>query len=538
MAKSKKSKIVSRILIAVFVILLAAVLYIIFGVVGTGNSGTVYSDSEKVNANIDTGVTVIDESTTYQTVNGFGASACWWSQDIGEWENSEEILSYLYSDDGIGLNIYRYNLGAGSKDDEHITTENRKTECFLQSDGTYDWSADSAAQSCLATAKELAGDDLRVTLFCNSAPTSLTENGAAYCSPTEDEDAQWITNLSSDNYQSFADYCYECAAHFLDEGYRVTSVSPINEPQYSWKAWYNDDGTYSVNQEGCYYSKTETRDLLNVFVDTFDDSEVDEQGCKVDMFESGAIEGDDTTTAAYVDCILGIGPKYVFKNKKLRNYFDSVSMHSYWSSEDTKVSAEEYYSKNYSAYSIACTEYCQMTSDENTGVYDLITAEEDGTNGMSIEYGVAMAEVIIDDLTVVNATEWDWWTACSYGTYTDGLLYLNPDDHSDIQTSKRLWCLGNFSKFINEGAVRLACSSGVDGLESCAFVNTDGSSVAVYVNDSDQDLSTALTCLSDSSSYEVYTTSADLDLEKTAEGDAGDIQVSVPAMSVVTVVMK
>lgn len=531
---SKKKKI-AAVLAAVLIVLIALGAYILFGVVGIDSKRT-YPQSEKVNANVSTGVTVVDDSTTYQTVNGFGASACWWSQDVGGWENTEEILSYLYdSDQGIGLNIYRYNLGAGSKGDSHILTENRATESFLKDDGTYDFTADANARNCLAVARQLAGDDLRVTLFCNSPPVQYTVNGAGYCSPAEDENAPWISNLAAENYESFADYCYNCAVHFLDEGYRVTSVSPINEPQYNWQAWYNEDGTYSVNQEGCYYSKTEARDLLNVFVDKFDGSDADSRGCKVTMFESGAMEGDDSACAAYVDCILGKGPKYVFKNKKLRDYFDTVSMHSYWSSEETKRDAAAYYSDKYSNYNIAATEYCQMTTDENTGVYDLISAEKNGTNGMTIEYGVNMAKVIIDDLTIMNAVEWNWWLGCSYGVYPDGLVYLDPEDHTNITTSKRLWCLGNFSKFIEEGAVRLACSSGVEGLDSCAFANTDGSNVIVYVNSGDQALSTSLDCFG---GYQVYTTSADLDLEMTAQGEAGQAEISVPAMSVVTVVIK
>lgn len=102
-----------------------------------------------------------------------------------------------------------------------------------------------------------------------------------------------------------------------------------------------------------------------------------------------------------------------------------------------------------------------MTDDKNTGVYDLIAKEKNGTNGTSIKYGVAMANTIVDDLTIMNVNEWDWWTACSYGTYTDGLIYLDEDNHENLDFSKRYYCLGNFSKFIKEGAVRVACSSGV-----------------------------------------------------------------------------
>ncbi|MCM1115241.1 MAG: hypothetical protein NC397_07055 [Clostridium sp.] len=529
---SKKKKV----LVSVIVLLIAAVIgvgaYIIFGVVGIGEKRT-YNESQAVNSNVNTNVTVLDDKASYQTMNGFGASACWWGQDVGAWDNTKEILSYLYDgEDGIGLNIYRYNLGAGSKGDDHILTENRKTECFLKSDGTYDFTADAAAQNCLAAAKELAGDDLRVTLFANSAPVSLTKNGRGYGDAIKDDDP-WSTNLDSSNYAAFAEYCYKSAEYFADCGYRVTDVSPINEPQYSWAAWFNEDGSFSVNQEGCHFSKTEARDLYKVMIDKFSGSELEKKnGTKISMFESGAAEGKGTTTGAYLDCIIGKGPKYVFKNRDLRDYFDSVSMHSYWSSTDTKADTAKYMADKYSGYDVVSTEYCQMTGDENTGVFDLISKEENGTNGMTIEYGVAMAKVIMDDLTILNTTEWDWWLGCSYGVYPDGLVYINADNHSDVQTSKRLWCLGNFSKFIDEGAVRIACSSGVDNIPACAFVNPDNSTVVVYVNNTDSDAVTKLTADSD---YKVYTTSDKLDLAETANGAAGEAEISIPAMSVVTV---
>ena len=55
------------------------------------------------------------------------------------------------------------------------------------------------------------------------------------------------------------------------------------------------------------------------------------------------------------------------------------------------------------------------------------------------------------------------------------------------------------------------------------------------MNNTDTDEVTKLTATGD---YSVYTTSDKYDLEKTAEGAAGDADISVPAMSVVTVVVK
>ncbi|MCH5317334.1 MAG: glycoside hydrolase family 30 protein [Eubacterium sp.] len=547
MSKSKIKKILIPVICVICVIALAAAsygAYFLFGVYGVETKRTypvsaAVTDSyySRVDAG-ETGVTVIDEKATYQTMQGFGASACWWAQTVGGWDNVKDVLTLLYDkENGIGLNIFRYNLGAGSKDDEHIYVERSRTESFLKADGTYDFSADANAQNTLAIAKSLAGDELRVTLFANSPPVSLTRNGFAYGSAAHDGDP-FECNLDPANYEAYADYLYTVAKYFTDGGYRVTDVSPVNEPQYAWRAWYNADGSFSMNQEGCYYHENDMLGLYKALIAKFDGSELDKLGCELSLFESGAAEGRNTPTSTILDALLGKKNGQYKYNKELRDYFDTISTHSYWSSDATKKRMAIYLSERYSNYDVICTEYCQMTNDGNTGVIDLIQAENGSTNGMTIEYGTAMAEVVLDDLTLLNAKEWDWWTACSFGIYPDGLVYLNNDNHSDIQTSKRLWCLGNFSKFIDEGAVRIAADSGVKKLSNCAFKNPDGSTVIVYVNSKDIDQSTKLEGIN-SSSYEVYTTSAEYDLALTASGDnAADTVISVPAQSVVTVVLK
>lgn len=547
MSKSKTKKILISVICAICVIALLAAsfgAYFLFGVYGYEfkrtypvSAAVTESYDNRVEAGV-TGVTVLDEKATYQTMDGFGASACWWAQTVGGWDNVKDVIALLYDkENGIGLNVFRYNLGAGSVDDEHIYVERSRTESFLKADGSYDFTADANAQNVLAVAKALAGDELRVTLFANSPPVSLTRNGLAYGSAGTDEDP-WECNLDPANYEAYADYLYTVAKHFIDGGYRVTDVSPINEPQYSWRAWYNADGTFSMNQEGGYYHENDMLGLYKVLIAKFAGSELDEKGCKLSLFESGAVEGRNTTFSQLLDALLGQKNKQYKYNRELREYFDTISTHSYWSSDATKMRAAIYLAERYSNYDIICTEYCQMTNDGNTGVIDLIEAENYSTNGMTIEYGTAMAEVIIDDLTILNAKEWDWWTACSFGIYPDGLVYLNYEDHSDIQTSKRLWCLGNFSKFIDEGAVRIAADSGVKKLSNCAFKNPDGSTVIVYVNSGDIDQTTKLEGIA-SNSYEVYTTSAEYDLALTASGDnAADTVISVPAQSVVTVVLK
>lgn len=490
--------------------------------------------SDAVNNNIGTNETVLDEKAAYQTMTGFGASACWWGKDVGGWDNAEDVIALLYdSEKGIGLNIYRYNLGAGSQGDENMYVEYNRTETFLKEDGTLDFTADAAAQNALAIAKKIAGDDLRVCLFANSPPVSLTKNGKAYSAPVADDSAPYESNISVENYETYADFLYACAEYFLNNGYRVVDVSAMNEPQYAWRAWYNADGSFSCNQEGCHYEPQEALELLKVLVEKFDGSAVDKQGCKVSMFESGEIQGPWTVPASYIDLLLGVNEDDYFYNRSLRKYFDTITTHAYWSSTETKQAAADYLNDRYPNYNIACTEYCQMLNDWNTGVHDYF--EQNGaTNGLGIDFGIAMANIIMDDLTILNAIEWNWWTGCSYGVYTDGLVYLDRNDRTDLTTSKRLWCLGNFSKFIEEGAVRMACSSGVENLRCAAFRNPDGTTAIVYLNDTNVALTTQLPALAENG-YSVYVTDETHDLEKVQNLSA---TLEVPSMSVVTVVFE
>ncbi|MGN1203210.1 MAG: glycoside hydrolase [Eubacterium sp.] len=490
--------------------------------------------------------TTIDENTVYQTMEGFGASAAWWSQDVGGWENVDEITELLYSkENGIGLNIYRYNLGGGSEDDTHISDWRRRAEDFLSdssdinNSSTYDWDADVNARNALASAQK-ANADLKVTLFSNSAPVSITDNGFAYCSKGATK------NLSQSNYQAFANYVVNCAEHFIDEGYNVTSVSPINEPEWAWAA----DENGNCSQEGCHWEYSDALNFYNNYmVPALKNSSKLNGKVDLSIWESGQLnysvkENVFQTTYVwnnFLNSFFSSDSSYSSANANIRSYVDSVDTHSYWAgTSDRTAVASQLSGSNYSAVQkVRCTEYCQMTNDGNTGVYDLIQ-QEGTTNGMTIDYGIAMADIIYQDLTILNAVEWDWWTACSGGIYPDGLVYINYNDHSAIQTSKRLWCLGNFSKFIDEGAQRISVSTAsavASTVEECAFLNPDGNVVIVYINKGDTNQYTTFDN-AQYSAFETYVTDEAHDLDRYQYGSVAATPVSIPAKSVTTVVLE
>lgn len=88
----------------------------------------------------------IDFTVRHHVIEGFGASGAWWAQDIGGWaeETRRHIVDLLFDRQrGIGLSVYRYNIGAG--DGQEIGDPWRRAETFELGPGVYDRSCDQNA---------------------------------------------------------------------------------------------------------------------------------------------------------------------------------------------------------------------------------------------------------------------------------------------------------------------------------------------------------------------------------------------------------
>ncbi len=482
----------------------------------------------------------------------------------------------LYSEEhGIGLDIYRYNLGAGSEDqkDYNLYVSGARTHCFMKSNGTYDWNNDPGAMHCLELAQQF-NPNLKLTLFSNSAPYFMTKNGKTYGALNTDS----RSNLDSSKYQEFADFTATCAEHFIDEGYNVTEVSPINEPEWDWAGWYNGDGSQSSNQEGCHFYWNEALDFYNNYmVPTLRNNPKLNGKVDLSVWECAQLNHqwlfnnfiDNHFSSKDYDSMdrwgRKVGNGFAAANSNVRGYTNYLATHSYWCSEDDRRIVADTLSGEFYGQKVKCTEYCQMTNDTNTGVLGHIQ-NEGSTNGMTIDYGIAMADIMYQDLTTLNAVEWDWWTACAKGVYTDNLILINASNHSDVQPSKRYWCMGNFSKFVNPGAKRIQVdvasdfaqnlhtdrtyhwtfhddnnnisNSGIDKnnyIEQLAFLNADGTVAIIYINNSDTIEYTRVQG-SDYSKFSTYVTSETMDLRNLQNGNISDA-VCIPARSVTTVVL-
>ena len=186
---------------------------------------------------------------------GWGTSLCWWANRIGY----SDVLCRLAADafcdpeNGLGLNILRYNIGGGDDPEhDHITRTDSmipgywRNPRYDEASGTwsweYDWAQDANQRNTLSCCLQ-AGKDMIVEAFSNSPPYFLTNSG---CSSGSKRAFQ--NNLRDDAYEAFAQYLADVAEHFSSEwGIRFQSISPMNEPNTSyWQA-------YSEKQEGCHF---------------------------------------------------------------------------------------------------------------------------------------------------------------------------------------------------------------------------------------------------------------------------------------------
>jgi O-glycosyl hydrolase len=124
--------------------------------------GDAFAGTEPLRIRIDTG-------TSYQTIDGFGASDAWQCAVVGKnWPlaKREQIADLLFSQGvdsqdnpkGIGLSVWRFNVGAGTAeqgDASDIRNPWRRTECFQNPDGSYDWSRQAGQQWFLKAALTL-----------------------------------------------------------------------------------------------------------------------------------------------------------------------------------------------------------------------------------------------------------------------------------------------------------------------------------------------------------------------------------------------
>lgn len=443
-------------------------------------------------------------SQRYQTIMDFGASDCWTSDYVGRYFSASEkakaarlLFSQKMNSDGnpegIGLSVWRVNLGAGSSQQgggSNISDVTRRADCYIKADGNYDWSRCSGQQWFMEQAKNYGVDHF--LLFSNSAPIYFTANGLA-----NNKGGARGANLKADCYDDFASYIATTARHFTDEGYPITYVDPVNEPAFDWR-----DG-----QEGSPWQNAEISKLVRELDKALEQQQL--TATSIVMPEASAwdrlyqkctdyggrasdqIEAfwNPAHTATYIG--------------NLAHVERAVAGHDYWSfgSDATMVDTRRKVAQKAAAYGLKVmqTEWSMLDKEPDTGTG--FPGSYDDAKDMDI--ALFMGKLIYVGLTDGNQSSWSYWTAMAQSRWSQKnrfeLLRLNAtgdtgyESYGDltqggtVTANRNLWVLGNYSRFIRPGYQRIAMTGSavddIDGLMATAFISSDGKRiVTVFVN--------------------------------------------------------
>lgn len=434
--------------------------------------------------------------TTAQTIDGFGASDAWSFWKIGTWNDSiqTQTADWLFSmeDDtegnpkGIGLSIWRFNAGAGSAEQGDDAKINRDTR-------TYEFARQTGQRHFMQLAKERGVPTFLA--FYNTPPVHLTQNGLG-----TNTGRGGTLNLRDDAYDDFTRYICDMIEKAKNEdGIEFEYISPFNEPDGHWN-WQGpkQEGTPATNREIARLVRLLSQELATRNLKT-----------QIIVNESSdyrclwATHQTDYNRGYEVECFWNKDSVDTYIGN-LPNVARKMAAHSYWTNTPIlKPGDKGYERKGLYGYrkrvketlekhdvGFWMSELCIMGNDE----------EIHGGGGFDFTMEVALyvARVMHYDLTVANARSWQWWRAAG-GNYKDGLLRMwnkgerqwtrgsrtrQVVENDSIRDSKLMWTLGNFSRFVRPGAVRLDVKGDMaaDGVMLSSYRNTDGSVVTVAIN--------------------------------------------------------
>jgi O-glycosyl hydrolase len=400
---------------------------------GAGGSGA-GGARPTVTASPGTTLVKINTAVHHQTFEGWGTSLCWWANHVGGWGAAARdavVDAVVDPTNGLGFNIYRYNIGGGENPAHDHMRQYGEMPGFQAADGTWDWTADANQRAVLQSIVTRGGAGLIVEAFSNSPPYWMTKSGCA------SGNTDGSNNLKDDSYDVFADYLTEVVKHFRDSwGVTFRTLEPLNEPNASW--W-----TANGNQEGCHFgasnqqtiikavgAKLASKGLTATTVSASDENSID------DAYNN--VRGFDTATLAAMS---------------------QINAHSYSGSRRSDLR------------SLATMRAKRLWQSES-GPLNQTLADD-------TEAAIFMAGRIITDLRDMQADAWvDWQVGDPSRTWAS--FALN-DSRQTFTYLKRFYMQAGFSRYIRPGATFVD----VNNPDMVAAVSADGGTLALVVRNGD-----------------------------------------------------
>jgi|GEM_PF-686568 len=440
---------------------------------------------------------------------GWGTSLCWWANRVGYNEKlTDEAGRLFFSDDGLDMNIGRYNVGGGddvnetSSDSEfshksHIIRSDSAVPgyaCdvtkinlnkhdlgwyqakFTRADSScgyawnYNWDADKNQINVLKAAMKASGKDFLAEAFSNSAPYFMTVSGCSSGNADANKD-----NLREDSVNAFAEYMADVIEHWYKNGIKFQSTDPMNEPYTNYWA------AYSNKQEGCHFDQGTSQSRILVAMN----NELKKKGIDITIASS-----DETS----IDTAISSYNKLSDEAKSVTGRIDT---HTYSGSnrEGLKETAEK--------------------ASKNLWMSEVDGAFTSGTNAGEMSAALGLADRMMLDVNELKSSAWILWNAIDMhadssetgkryvdlGSANDflsmdtlkksvdfnsgywGLAYAD-HDNGKIELTKKYYGYGQFSRYIRPGYTIISSNK---GNVLAAYDPKGHKTVIVVTNTSDKD---------------------------------------------------
>ncbi|MBX5458419.1 MAG: cellulose binding domain-containing protein [Thermogemmatispora sp.] len=437
----------------------------------------------------------INGATTYQTIDGFGASEAFGQADamINAGSTLEkQMLDLLFSPTtGAGLTILRNLIPSDSNHTIEPNSPGSPTATPQYVPIGTDWGQLPLTQQVVQNYGVT-----RIYADAWSAPGFMKTNGSESNGGTLCGAPGAATCSTGDWRQAYANYLVQYIKDYQAAGVTITNIGFVNEPNLS------------TSYSSMVMNPTQTADFAKILGPTLANAGLSTQIVCCDA------EGWD------------LAPSYtsaIVNDATANSYVKVISSHGYTAAPTSPL--------NSNGKPVWETEWSTFDSFD--------AAWDDGSDAS----GLTWAQHIHVGLTSANLSAFlYWWGVASTSVSTDnqGLIQLNG---STITPSKRLWAFANYSRFIRPGAVRIGASSSDSNLLVSAYRNTNGTLAIVVINLASSDTATTFslqnTNVANGATVTPYLTNNNNNTaaQATLSVSNGSFSATVPARSLVTYVI-
>lgn len=457
---------------------------------------------------------------TRQVIEGFGGSNAWMGLP-GNANLRNEVVQLLFSKTkGIGLSIIRNRipfreLNKDGNDDKFVNKDVNGNYLYSENNGIKTYSLNW-------TNWDLQNTKTLITMINNLPPEEKPETLLIMSTPWTPPNnvvTQWKLNvpniqdypeiggyLNPARYQDYADLLADYATQFSTQmGHPLSVLSIQNEP------------TWEPNYESCKWDGNQIREYLKVLGNRFALKNVS-SSIKIMAPEDENFKEDLLVPT--------------FADQDARNALSIVGVHQY----DYKFK-----------YNLAAQ---KLT---NTKLYNkklwMTEVSDGGPNDSSINDGLLWAQMIHYDMVIaeVNAFLYWWlWTNVA-STNQSGSSLLHVVNNASILKNKRLFTIGQYSRFVRPGYYRLnGISEPLPGILISIYRSPDSKKlviVGINSNSADKNVQFELQGINVESEVQLWRTSQEEDVTEIARlGNCivnnGSIVVRFAPFSVTTVTIE